>query len=93
MSVAIKELEVQEQARTFKQATPGLPQKEYHFMLRTVGPMALPDGTITVDMLDADVMVWLNSGFTLLAVHLVTTNKGAGGEYLGNVFGYHFVKE
>lgn len=90
----VKELEVQErQAVTFKQAATEPPSKEYHFMLRTVGPAALPDGTIMVDMLDADVMYWLNSGYTLFAVHLITTNKGAGGEYLGNVYGYHFVKE
>ena len=85
--------ELQEMHKTFRQAASQPPQREYHFMLRTVGPAALPDGTITVDMLDADVMYWLNSGYRIIAIHHVNTNKGAGGEFLGNVFGYHLVKD
>lgn len=67
------------------------PLPPYHFMLRTVGPNALPDGTITGDDLDLDVIHWLEMGYTLLRVDPIATNKGAGGEFLGNVLGYHFV--
>lgn len=67
------------------------PNPPYHFMLRTVGPHSLPDGTITGDELDADVAQWIEAGYTLLRVDPIATNKGAGGEFLGNVLGYHFV--
>lgn len=89
MSVLEKEVV---QPKTFKQADT-TSQKEYHYMLRAVGPAALPDGTITGDQLDVDVMYWLNRGYRIEAIHLVNTNKGAGGEFQSNVYGYHFVKE
>lgn len=81
-----------EEVKTFKVATAAA-EKEYHFMQRTVGLNRLPDGTITSDQLDAEVMVWLNGGYLLKEVHYLGQHKGPGGEFLGNTFGYHFVKE
>ena len=93
----VKELEAQEQitksleGKTFKQTT--APVKEYHYMQRIVGPMAMPDGTITGEQLEAEVMYWLGSGYTLHTTHYYGDHKGQGGEFIGRVVAYHFVKE
>lgn len=78
------------QAKTFKPAA--TPTKEYHYMQRIVGPMAMPDGTITGEQLEAEVMYWLGSGYALHTTHYYGDHKGSGGEFIGRVVAYHFVK-
>lgn len=78
------------QAKTFKQAT--VSPAAYHYMQRIVGPMAMPDGTISGDMLDDDVAYWLGNGYKVHTIHYYGDHKGAGGEFIGRVVAYHFVK-
>jgi len=97
MPAAVKEQEQvavysQELApKTFKQIV--TPAKPYHYMQRIVGPMAMPDGTITGEQLEAEVMYWLGAGYTLHTAHYYGDHKGQGGEFIGRVVAYHFVKE
>jgi hypothetical protein len=82
---------IEEQPKTFKEfAEPS--GQEYHYLHRTVGPYALPDGTMTGDMLDIEVMNWMGSGYRIHTVHTLGQHKGAGGELLGYVYGFHLVK-
>lgn len=83
--------EAVEAPKTFKQAAP-VAEREYHFMLKVVGPQALPDGTLAGDQLDMAVMEWLNAGYTLFAVHHLGKHTEAS-TYRGEVYGYHFIKE
>lgn len=92
MPAVVKELEAQEtQAKTFKQATPV--SDKYHYLQIIVGPIAMPDGTKTQDMLADEITYWLNAGFTLKFEDYLGDHKGAGGEFIGRVHAYHFVKE
>lgn len=96
MAIATKERinEVAEAPKTFKTADTQPALKEYHYMQRTVGVMVTPDPIITSDMLDTDVMKWLNDGYTLMTVHYLgqATDKGSN-KVPGYIFGYHFIKE
>lgn len=91
--MATKELVAEQpKTETFKEMTRST-TKAYHYMQRTVGPMALPDGTVNSDMLDMAVMEWLNGGYTLEAVHYIGEHKDPGGRIIGYMYGYHFVSQ
>jgi hypothetical protein len=79
------------QAKTFKMMEASLTQ-EYHYLHRVVGPMALPDGTLNGDMLDLEVMNWLQGGYRIVEVHFLGQHKGVDGNVHGYVYGYHLVK-
>lgn len=85
-------LEVQDVPQTFKvwEPTPG---QEYHYLHRVVGMTALPDGTLTGDMLDLEVMNWLQSGYRIHTIHQLGQHKGEDGNLRGYVYGYHLVKD
>lgn len=90
----VKTLDImEEKPKTFKAVDDRPSAKEYHYMQRTVGVMATNDPIITGDMLDMDVMYWLNAGYTLMAVHYLgqATDKGSN-KVPGYMYGYHFVK-
>lgn len=42
---------------------------DVHHMVRKIGTQAMPDGTITADMADAQVRNWLQAGYTLTFTH------------------------
>lgn len=88
---AIKAETVGEAPKTFKLAEEPRGQ-EYHYLHRVVGPMALPDGTLNGDMLDLEVMNWLQGGYRIQAVHYLGQHKGDDGNVRGYVYGYHLVK-
>lgn len=44
------------------------PESDVHHMVRRVGLMSRPDGTRSVDEVDADVRVWLQAGYRLAFV-------------------------
>lgn len=79
--------------QTFMQGETRDTGPDYHFKIITVGPHALPDGTITGDMADAQVMTWLGSGYKLSAVHYLGKHELPGQGFGGFQFAYHFVKE
>lgn len=79
------------QAKTFKMVEAPTAQ-EYHYLHRVVGPTALPDGTLNGDMLDLEVMNWLQAGYTIKEVHFLGQHKGIDGNVHGYVYGYHLVK-
>ena len=92
MAVATKEMvERIEAPKTFKEAVPPTGQ-QYHYLHRVVGPMALPDGTLNGDMLDLEVMAWLEGGYRIVEVHFLGQHKGTDGNVHGYVYGYHLVK-
>jgi hypothetical protein len=94
MPVATKEpikVQTQELPKTFKVADE-LKAQEYHYLHRVVGPTALPDGTLNGDMLDLEVMNWLQGGYRIQAVHFLGQHKGVDGNVHGYVYGYHLVK-
>lgn len=96
MAVATKEIVMDpkvEETKTLETQADRPASKEYHYMQRTVGLMATNDPIITGDMLDADVMDWLNRGYTLMAVHYLgqATDKGSN-KVPGYMYGYHFIK-
>lgn len=45
------------------------PDADVHHMVRKVGAQAMPDGTITADMADAHVRIWLQAGYKLHSTH------------------------
>lgn len=91
MTVATKEPTVMELPKTFKLASEPTGQ-QYHYLHRVVGPTALPDGTLSGDMLDLEVMKHLEDGFRIVEVHYLGTHKGEDGNLKGYVYGYHLVK-
>lgn len=93
MPVATKEVEIKtvEAPKTFKMVEAQTAQ-EYHYLHRVVGPTALPDGTLNGDMLDLEVMNWLQAGYTIKEVHFLGQHKGIDGNVHGYVYGYHLVK-
>lgn len=96
MATAVKEavleqVKIEEAPKTFKVAEQPQTQ-EYHYLHRVVGPMALPDGTLNGDMLDMEVMNWLQSGYKIAAVHFLGQHKGPDNNVYGYVYGYHLVK-
>jgi hypothetical protein len=94
MAVATKENVMErtvEQPKTFKMME-APPTQEYHYLHRVVGPMALPDGTLNGDMLDLEVMNWLQGGYRIVEVHFLGQHKGVDGNVHGYVYGYHLVK-
>jgi hypothetical protein len=96
MAVATKEQikmeTVGEAPKTFRVAEERPPAQEYHYLHRVVGPMALPDGTLNGDMLDLEVMNWLQGGYRIQSVHFLGQHKGVDGNVHGYVYGYHLVK-
>lgn len=79
---------------TFKTAEDHPLTQEYHYLHRVVGPAARPDGTLNGDMLDLEVMKWLNQGYRILegGIHFLGPHKGNDGNVWGYVYGYHLVK-
>lgn len=92
MATAVKEAVLVEEApKTFKVAEQPQTQ-EYHYLHRVVGPQALPDGTLNGDMLDLEVMNWLQGGYRIIEVHYLGQHKGPDNNVYGYVYGYHLVK-
>lgn len=89
---AVLEPKTTEAPKTFRVAEERPPVQEYHYLHRVVGPMALPDGTLNGDMLDMEVMNWLQGGYRIEAVHFLGQHKGVDGNVHGYVYGYHLVK-
>ena len=69
-------------------------QADYHFLLLTIGPNKLADGTVTGNEADVQVKQWLDAGYSILSVDYLGRHQGAGGqgELFGYQFGYHLVK-
>lgn len=44
-------------------------EADVHHMVRKIGTQAMPDGTITADMADAQVRNWLQAGYKLTFTH------------------------
>ena len=44
-------------------------EADVHHMVRKIGAQAMPDGTITADMADAQVRNWLQAGYELTHTH------------------------
>lgn len=82
---------VEDKPKTFKAATE--PRFRYHYLQRVVGPQALPDGTISGDTLDVEVERYLNDGYEISHTEYYGDHKGQGGEFLGRVVAYHFIKD
>jgi hypothetical protein len=87
-----KELVTEVQPKTFKAFEEITGSQEYHYLHRVVGPIPLPDGTLSGDMLDLEVMNWLQGGYRIAEVHFLGQHKGVDGNVHGYVYGYHLVR-
>lgn len=76
---------------TFRTAE-GREKPPYRHFIRTIGLNSLPDGTDLNEMVTAEVSRWIEDGYALIGPPIfLGQNKGAGGEFLGYIFSYHFI--
>lgn len=95
MAVATKEMVMErttEAPKTFKVAS-GPTGPDYHYLHIIVGPAALPDGTKTGDMFDAEVVKWLRDGYELFACYYEGEYRGDDRVLRGYMYGFHFLKK